>query len=65
MPHLEPVVGSDVYLWQYLPAIAPAAVSLGLFAALTAITICQLVRTKTFFCIALVVGGVCKCLRSV
>ncbi|KAL3436153.1 putative RTA1 domain protein [Aspergillus tetrazonus] len=57
MGQLKPFKG-NYYLWSYVPSIAAAIISLLCFAALTAICIYRLFKTRTWFCLPFAVGGI-------
>jgi hypothetical protein len=59
MAKLEPLAG-DYYLWQYLPSVPAAVIFLILFFVITALLTWRMIKTKTWFCIPFIVGGVCK-----
>lgn len=58
MPQLEKYLGK-VYLWAYLPSL-PAAITFAmLFLILTIAHTWKMFRTKMWFCIPFVIGGIC------
>jgi hypothetical protein len=59
MPELEPYKG-DYYLWQYVPSIGASVLFLILFVAATAFHFWKVWKTKSRFCIAFCVGGLCE-----
>lgn len=57
---LKPVAGTDdVYLWKYLPSIPAAVIFVILFSVVMAAHLWRMVRTRTWFCSAFAVGGIC------
>jgi hypothetical protein len=64
MPQLDPLAGTDYYLWKYLPSLVGAVVFLSLFTT-TTIPLCwRICKTRSWFCIAFAVGGSCKSKHS-
>jgi hypothetical protein len=59
MAKLEPFAG-DYYLWHYLPSVPAAVIFLILFFVITALLTWRMFKTKTWFCIPFIIGGVCK-----
>ena len=59
MAKLEPFRG-DYYLWKYLPSAVAAAIFLVLFLVATLVISWRIWRTRTWFCSAFAVGGLCK-----
>lgn len=51
---------SNFFLYQYEPSVAAAALFIGLFAITTALHLYQMIRTRTWFFIPFVCGGICK-----
>jgi hypothetical protein len=58
MADLKPYRG-DYYLWLYVPSTPAAALFTALFALGTAYIIWRMFRSRTWFCTAFVVGGLC------
>lgn len=48
------------YLWYYLPSQPASIIMLIVFLALTLLNTWQMVKTKTWFVVVLVIGGFCK-----
>jgi uncharacterized membrane protein YpjA len=46
--------------WSYVPSIPAAVIFMLLFMALTGFHTWKLFKTKTFFCIAFTLGGLCR-----
>lgn len=61
MAQLKPYRG-DYYLWLYVPSTPAAAVFTALFALGTAYIIWRMFRSRTWFCTAFIVGGLCTSL---
>jgi hypothetical protein len=59
MAKLEPLAG-DFYLWEYLPSIPAAVIFLILFLVMTALLSWRMFKTKTWFCVPFIIGGICK-----
>lgn len=59
MTRLEPVDGTDVYLWKYLPSIPAASTFIVLFTGVTSVLCWRMVRARTWSCIPFFVGGLC------
>jgi hypothetical protein len=58
MPELQKYKGV-VYLWDYIPNL-PAAITFAiLFLLITLAHIHKMLRTKMWFCIPFVIGGIC------
>ncbi|PKS09635.1 hypothetical protein jhhlp_004254 [Lomentospora prolificans] len=57
MAQLEPVDGTDVFLWKYLPSLPLAAVSAALFTIATAALAWRIAKSRLWFCIPFAVGG--------
>jgi hypothetical protein len=58
MPELQKYKGA-VYLWDYVPSL-PLAISFAiLFTLLTILHIYKMFRSKLWFCIPFVIGGIC------
>jgi len=47
-------------LWHYTPSVAAAAIFTVIFAGLTGLHLVRLLQKRTWFCIPLIVGGLCK-----
>jgi hypothetical protein len=58
MPVLQKYKGV-VYLWEYVPSLSAAIVFAILFLLITLFHIHKMVRTKMWFCIPFVIGGIC------
>lgn len=57
MPELKPYKG-DYYLWDYVPSLAASVVfTIAFFIATVAVS-WRMLRTRTWFCIPFVLGGV-------
>ena len=57
------MAGNDGYDWQYYrynPSLAAAAIFIVLFLSTTTFHLYQLIRTRTWYFIPLVVGGFCE-----
>lgn len=54
---------SNFFLYQYEPSVAAAALFIGLFGITTALHSYQMIRTRTWFFIPFVCGGLCKALH--
>lgn len=61
MPTLEKYLGK-VYLWHYVPSLPAALVFTGLFALATIAHIWKMARTRMWFCLPFVIGGICTSL---
>lgn len=57
MAQLEPYRG-DYYLWQYVPSLPAAVVFLVLFAAITGAHCFRIFKTRLWFCLPFVIGGI-------
>ncbi|KAI1379824.1 hypothetical protein F4677DRAFT_295898 [Hypoxylon crocopeplum] len=57
MAELKPFRG-DYYLWQYVPSIPAAVIFAIIFAAITGAHCYRISKTKLWFCLPFVVGGV-------
>ncbi|XXH02711.1 hypothetical protein Hte_009096 [Hypoxylon texense] len=57
MAQLEPYVG-DYYLWQYIPSLPAAVIFLILFLAITGAHGFKIYKTRLWFCLPFVVGGI-------
>ncbi|KAI2604736.1 RTA1 like protein [Hypoxylon fragiforme] len=68
MVQLEPYKGG-YYLWKYLPSIPAAIIFAIIFAALTGIHTYRLFKTKLWFCLPFIIGGIMEvigyCARAV
>lgn len=51
---------SNFFLYQYEPSVAAAALFIGLFGVTTTLHAYQMMRTRTWFFIPFVLGGLCK-----
>ncbi|KAM7188456.1 RTA1 like domain containing protein [Naviculisporaceae sp. PSN 640] len=51
---------SNFFLYQYEPSVAAAALFIGLFAITRALHFYQMIRTRTWFFIPFVCGGICE-----
>jgi len=49
------------YWTEYTPSLIAAIIVVITFAILTIIHLFKLIRTRTWFCVPLVIGGLCKC----
>jgi len=47
-------------LWHYSPSVIAAAIAAALFGILTIANLVRLLQKKTWFCLPLVIGGLCK-----
>ncbi|CAK7213062.1 hypothetical protein SCUCBS95973_001673 [Sporothrix curviconia] len=47
----------EVYLWKYMPSLPLAIIFAGVFLVVTAVHLWKMVRTKMWFCIPFVLGG--------
>jgi hypothetical protein len=47
-------------LWHYKPSLVAAIAMASIFGVATAVHSFRLVQTRAFFCIPLVIGGICK-----
>jgi hypothetical protein len=65
----SPIMASDnSYDWKYYrydPSLVAAVIFMVLFVLITSFQLYQLVRTRTWYFIPLVVGGFCTCTREV
>lgn len=61
MPTVQPYKG-DYYLWNFVPNLPAAIAFTAVFTALTIAHSWKMVRTKSWFCSAFVVGGICTLL---
>ncbi|KAH7408796.1 RTA1 like protein-domain-containing protein [Phaeosphaeria sp. MPI-PUGE-AT-0046c] len=59
MPEIEKYKGV-VLLWDYVPSLSLAIIFAVLFAIITALHGYKMLRTKMWFCIPFVVGGICE-----
>lgn len=59
MVQLQPLTGTDYYLWKYVPSLAASAIFVTLFTGVTAALCWRMFRTRSWFCIPFVVGGIC------
>ncbi|EED12989.1 DUF300 domain protein, putative [Talaromyces stipitatus ATCC 10500] len=59
MPTLEPYKG-DYYLWNYVPSLPAAVAFTAVFSFLTTMHTWKMVTTKSWFCLAFVIGGLCE-----
>ncbi|KAE8555470.1 hypothetical protein EYB25_000166 [Talaromyces marneffei] len=59
MPTLQPYKG-DYFLWNYVPSLPAAIAFTAVFTILTIAHIWKMVRTKSWFCSAFVIGGICE-----
>ncbi|KAK9368155.1 RTA1 like protein-domain-containing protein [Lipomyces kononenkoae] len=57
MVTLEPVDGTDIYIWKYLPSIPAAIIFIVLFTGVTSANCWRMVKTRLWFCSAFAVGG--------
>src|ERR1700733_1748371 len=60
----SPISGraTSVYLlYQYVPNLVTAIIAIAIFTMLTAAHFFRLLKTRMWFCIPFVVGGICKC----
>ncbi|KAK9368146.1 hypothetical protein V1509DRAFT_670428 [Lipomyces kononenkoae] len=57
MVKLEPVDGTDIYIWKYLPSIPAAIIFIVLFTGVTSANCWRMVNTRSWFCSAFAVGG--------
>ncbi|KAK9368195.1 RTA1 like protein-domain-containing protein [Lipomyces kononenkoae] len=57
---LEPVDGTDIYLWKYLPSIPAAIIFILLFTGITSTHCWRMVKTRSWFCSAFAVGGLSR-----
>ncbi|XDG09931.1 hypothetical protein ABKA04_009546 [Annulohypoxylon sp. FPYF3050] len=57
MAELKPFRG-NYYLWQYLPSTAAAGIFVALFILGTGYVTWKVVRTRTYFCIVFIIGGI-------
>lgn len=46
--------------WNYNPSVPAAVVVTVIFAALTIFHVFRLFRTRTWFCLPLIIGGICE-----
>lgn len=53
----------DFKLYRYVPSLTAAVIMTVLFGGLSTAHIFRLVRNKTWFCVPLVVGGICMLSR--
>ena len=63
----SPISGrtTSVYLlYQYVPNLAPAIIAIAIFTMLTAAHFFRLFKTRMWFCMPFVIGGICKCGHS-
>jgi hypothetical protein len=60
MAELKPLEGTNYFLWFYLPQMWASLLFLALFIILTGLQIWKMVKTRTWFCIPFVIGGICK-----
>jgi hypothetical protein len=58
MPELQKYKGTT-YLWDYVPSLPLAIAFAILFTLLTLFHIYKLFRTRLWFCIPFVIGGIC------
>ncbi|KAI0385243.1 RTA1 like protein [Hypomontagnella monticulosa] len=58
MAELKPYKGGTYYLWLYIPSIPAAVIFAILFAVITGGHCYRLFRTKLWFCLPFVVGGI-------
>jgi hypothetical protein len=56
MAVLKPYRG-DYYLWNYLPSTPAAALFTALFALGTVYVMWRTIKTRTWFCIVFIIGG--------
>lgn len=56
---MTPLVSRGYTFWTYVPSIAAAAIFLVVFIVLTGLHTWSMARSKTWFCIAFTLGGVC------
>jgi hypothetical protein len=59
MAVLKPYRG-NYYLWDYLPSTPAAVVFVVLFAAATGAVSFRMFKSKTWFSVPFIIGGVCK-----
>lgn len=48
------------YLWKYVPSVPAASIFMALFLIFTVLISWKIWKTKTWYCIIFVVGGLCK-----
>ncbi|CAG9940084.1 unnamed protein product [Clonostachys rosea f. rosea IK726] len=58
MAELKPLEGTNYFLWFYLPQMWASLLFLALFIILTGLQIWKMVKTRTWFCIPFVIGGI-------
>ncbi|KAH7322439.1 RTA1 like protein-domain-containing protein [Stachybotrys elegans] len=59
MPTLQPLEGTqNYYLWFYVPQIWASAIFLVAFTIPTGLHIWRMIKTRTWFCLAFVIGGI-------
>jgi hypothetical protein len=59
MAQLKPIDGTDVYLWKYLPSIPAAILFIFLFTTVTSVHCWRMIKSRSWFCVAFAVGGLC------
>lgn len=59
MAELKPYRG-NYYLWQYIPSTEAAGMFAALFILGTVYLIWKVIRTRAYFCIVFIIGGVCE-----
>lgn len=62
MAELKPYKG-DFYLWDYLPSTVAAVIFIILFIGATGFVGFRMVKTRTWFSIPFVIGGLCKSIQ--
>jgi hypothetical protein len=59
MPKIKPIDGTDIYLWKYLPSLWAAAALLAGFAITSTIILFRTIKSRAWFCIPFLLGGLC------
>lgn len=60
MAQLKPWNGTKFYLWLYLPSMGASITFTILFMIGTAVIAFRIFRTRTWFSLAFMIGGLCK-----
>jgi hypothetical protein len=60
MTQLKPIDGTTVYLWKYLPSIPLSTLAIILFTLTTTIHTYRAFKSKSYFHIPFLLGGLCK-----
>ncbi|KAH8888988.1 RTA1-domain-containing protein [Thozetella sp. PMI_491] len=58
MPSLQPLEGTSYYLWFYVPQLWASLLFLVFFTVLSALHAWRMAKTRTWFCIPFLVGGI-------